>query len=296
MIAEKKTPQKINDGGGVGPNVVVGIMITNRNDYYDALQAQTETWLKGIAKERTFVVGPLDTRGQPERRSGLPRFVPSPCVDQELWCKRLEHVVEAGRLLDQGVDFDWLWSGNEDWYVDVEAFSDVLANVKRGPDEAVVYTGIGCSQWWKYHENSKGDTLPKPDGYVEYESCQILKEKGGVCGGFGIVFSRKAVQIMMRDGSAALYERTLSLPFKWDTLPQGDPVLSCVVYSLFDGEIDFEAQPWKATDAGAGVMSAVKPIKEEKKCPRCRVASFHASGKPAADNLRKIHNIKMGIV
>jgi hypothetical protein len=39
--------------GGIVGRVVVGLMVTDRNDYYEALQAQAYTWLQDIPSERT---------------------------------------------------------------------------------------------------------------------------------------------------------------------------------------------------------------------------------------------------
>lgn len=281
-----------DDSDGLASRIVVGLMVTDRDDYYNALKAQADTWLKSIPPRRKFVVGPIDIR-HPERRGVYPRFVPSPCGDRELWCKRVEHVVEAGRLLEQGVEFDWLWSGNEDWYVDVEALVDSLKHRSRGPYEAVIYSGLGCSQWWEYHKDSKNNTLSKPPHWPAAPSCQTVKERGGICGGNGIIFSRKSVDIMTKDGGDALIERTLKEPFPWMNHPQGDPVLSCVVYS-FNGEIEFEDIMWNFSSDGAALETKIKPKNKMADCPRCRVATVHAvkqESLSAADIIYKAHNL-----
>ena len=276
---------------GVPSRLLVGLMVTDREDYYEALQAQSDTWLQEIPPERAFVVGPIDFKNA-ERRKTLPRFVPSPCVDRELWCKRLEHVIEAARLLEKGVEFDWLWSGNEDWYVDVEALQNVFEHVMLGPDHAVVYSSLGCARYWEFHPNSNGNTFPKPAGWPEAPQCQTLKEKGGICGGPGIVFSRKAVEIMMRDGANALYERTLEQPFAWNSHPQDDTVLSCVIYS-FQGDINLEEMPWISTSDIAQLSRVANSLSIQKDCPRCHVATFHAvkqANMSAAELILKAHD------
>jgi hypothetical protein len=279
MEKEDTTKQDSLDMTKFEDKVVVGLMVSAEERYYDALQAQGETWLKSIPSSRVFVVGPKDESGS---RPDLPRFIPSPCVDRNLWCKRLQQIVEAHRILTSGISFDWLLSGNEDWYVNVPAILDTLKD--KSPLDAIVYSSLGCGQHWEYHKNSKGGILPRPKSWPNRQQCDALSQRGGICGGSGIVLSRRAVEVLMKDGGTALFNRTHALPFDWKSYPQDDDVLSCIIYEL-DGQVQLELFTWQE---GARQGSFIKD------CPTCHVTTVHAvqfNSMTAANILRKAHTL-----
>jgi hypothetical protein len=220
---------------------VAGLMFTDKDHYLDALQAMADTWLTLIPQQRVFAVGPASAAG---KRRNMPRLVPTPCPDRELWCKRLLHIVEAYKMLKSGTPFDWLLSGNEDWYVNLPAMRKAFEG--KSPDDPAVFTSLGCSQAWEYHESSKNNTVPKPGNWPVNQQCKTLSIRGGGCFGSGVVFSRRAIEIMMEGGEESLFNLTKSLDFNWDGHPQDDPVLSCLVYA-FDDKIRFELHPWQSS-------------------------------------------------
>lgn len=257
---------------------IVGIMFANKKKYLDSLQAQSETWLGAFPKDRVFAVGPTDAiNGNPI----FPRGVQTPCPDRDLWCKRLKQIPEAYRLLKAGINFDWMLSGNEDWYVNVPAMKSALEG--KDPNQPVVYSNLGCSQEWQYHKNSKNNTIPKPQGFLEGIGCKSLRERGGLCLGDGAVISRAAVETMMSYGEAGLFNLTQSQPFEWGTHPQDDPVLSCVVYAFEDKGAKLVEKPWKGQPhVGRGGVVTVDP----------KTATVHAvpqDGLDAATIIRKAH-------
>ena len=60
-------------------------------------------------------------------------------------------------------------------------------------DEATVWGGKGCGLLWRYKAAHPDDPMPK--GWVDptSPSCRAVQQKGGLCGGFGIIFSRAAL-------------------------------------------------------------------------------------------------------
>jgi hypothetical protein len=98
------------------------------------------------------------------------------------------------------------------------------------------------------------------------------------------VFSRAAIEVMMQYGEAGLFNLTRSLPFEWETHPQDDPVLSCVVYVFGDKGVRLESKPWKAQRQYT--KDGVMKIDED-------TTSIHAvprEGMDAAEIIRKVHS------
>lgn len=172
-------------------------------------------------------------------------------------------------------------SGNEDWYVNVPAMRKVLED--RDPNSPVVYSSLGCSQQWEYHKDSKGGTIPQPPGWPKGDGCDALRKRGGTCLGDGAVFSRAAIVTMMQDGEEHLFNVTRSLPFEWDSHPQDDPVLSCVVYAFEDKGVKLEEKPWEAQRDYT--QNGIMKVNEQ-------ATSIHAvprEGMDAAEIIRKVH-------
>jgi hypothetical protein len=228
----------------VNPNdvFVVGIMFANKPKYIEALHAESETWMSAVSKERIFAVGPADAIAD---REGFPRAIQSPCSDRELWCKRIQHIPEAFKMLQSGINFDWLLSGNEDWYVHLPSMRKALAD--NNPDDPIVFSALGCSMTWKHTQDSKNGTVQKPSNFIEHQQCEAVSKKGGICAGNGVVFSRGAIEIMMEDGEESLFNITTSQPFDWRSHPQDDPVLSCLIYALEHKGVHIELKPWHGT-------------------------------------------------
>jgi hypothetical protein len=279
--SSSKALSQNESAGGVrnrNENFVVGIMFANQPRYIKSLLAQSETWLATFPKDRVFAVGPdVSINSDPV----FPRVVPTPCPDRELWCKRLKQITEAFRLLKSGITFDWLLSGNEDWYVHIPAMRRSLLG--KDADEPVVYASLGCSQEWQYHKDSKGGTVPEPPGWPRGIGCDTLRKRGGTCLGDGAVFSRAAIEIMMEDGEDGLFNLTRSQPFEWNTHPQDDPVLSCVVYAFGDKGVKLALKPWEAQYFYK--QDGTMRVNEQS-------ATVHAvprEGMDAADIIREVH-------
>jgi hypothetical protein len=276
--ASKESPPTISDNQN--ENLIVSVIFAaNKQKYLDSLQAQAETWMSVFPKERVFAVGPANTiKGKPN----FPRGVQTPCPDRELWCKRIQQIPEAFKLLQSGIHFDWMLSGNEDWYVNVPQMREALAD--KNPNNPVVYSTLGCGKAWEYMPESKGGTVPDPSKKPDKKRCEALREHGGSCLGDGAVFSRAAIEVMMQYGEAGLFNLTRSLPFEWETHPQDDPVLSCVVYVFGDKGVRLESKPWKAQRQYT--KDGVMKIDED-------TTSIHAvprEGMDAAEIIRKVHS------
>jgi hypothetical protein len=258
--------------------IVSVIFAANKQKYIDSLEAQTQTWMSTFPKERVFAVGPANAiRDKPN----FPRIVQTPCPDRELWCKRLQQIPEAYNLLKSGLHFDWMLSGNEDWYVHVPNMRAALAG--KNPNVPVVYTSMGCGKAWEYLPESKGGTVPMPSTRPDRLRCEALRKRGGACLGDGAVISRAAVEAMMQHGEERLFNITKSLPFEWETHPQDDPVLSCVVYAFEDQGVKLEEKPWKAQRDYT--QNGEMKINDQ-------TASIHAvprEGMDAAEIIRKVH-------
>jgi hypothetical protein len=265
---------------------VVGIMFADKQKYVDSLQAEVDTWMSEMDMERIFAVGPERTIAH---KQGFPRAVKSRCVDRSLWCKRVQHIAEAHKMSQSGIHFDWLLSGNEDWYVNLPTMREVLG--AKDPNDPVVYAALGCGYDWEHNPNSKGGTLPMPKGYRvnPKQQCDALSQKGGICGGYGVVFSRAAIEIMMQNGEDGLFNTTQSAPFKWNTHLQGDPVLSCLIHAFADRGVRMEEKPWAAQNAryiinGGELTMRRKPVGTSHGVP--------FDGMTGAEILRKLYDVQ----
>ena len=264
---------------------VVGVMFADQPRYIDSLLAQAETWMKEFPPERVFCVGPFDKlkeRHAKQQHILFPRGIASPCPDRELYCKRMKQIAEAHRLLKSGIDFDWFLSGNEDWYVNVDAMKKALQH--KDPNQPVVYSGLGCAQEWRYHRDSKNGTLPAPSYWPRPTGCGKLRKHGGLCLGVGAVISRAAIQIFMEHGEEQLFALTRAQPFPWEHHPQDDPVLSCVVYALEEERgLRLEREPWRGVSGVSGVERVDATVGTVHAVPSESVS--------AADIIRKAHAI-----
>jgi hypothetical protein len=174
--------------------VVVSAQVTNSPRYVRFLRAQLDTWLGRIPEERRFVVGPQsgDTHGLWTR---------SNCSDRDMSCKRLMSIYNGYLALRDGVDFKWLLTFNEDQYVMVEHVLEHLEDLN--PDEKMILSGIGCGRRWEYVNPGK----PRPDDWGwSPRSCSDVEHHGGICGGFGIFFSRAAVEAFFVNGASAFWQ------------------------------------------------------------------------------------------
>jgi len=236
--------------------MIVATMFSDQPRYIAAMAAQTDTWLEPVPQHRVFAVGPDVTLTQTPNGNAFPRIVPITRPDNELWMKRLQQFAEAHRMLRNGVDFDWFLSGNEDWYVNLEAMKATLDKYGVNPrEEAVVYSGFGCGQHWEFHKDSKNNTLPEPQGWVNEFICEGVERHGGFCAGVGVVASKKAVELMFRNGEEALYKIAWDLPVR----PTDDLVLSCVIYGLQD-KVEQRAQIWSVGSRVEDLDSEVPTI------------------------------------
>ena len=225
---------------------VVGIMFSKAPRYIDSLQAEVDTWMTEIDMNRTFAVGPKDAIAH---KTGFPRVTEERCPDRSLWCKRISHILGAYNLLKSGTHFDWLLSGNEDWYVNLPAMREALS--AKNPNDPVVYASMGCDFAWQHNPSSENGTKPMPKGYRvnPKTQCEGLSKGGGVCGGYGVVFSRGAIEAMMQEGEKRLFDKAKIGPFDWSKHPQDDTVLSCLVYSFAHKGVRMEERPWIAQDS-----------------------------------------------
>jgi len=261
--------------------MVVATMFSDTPKYIASLGAQMDTWLSGVPLHRIFAVGPNVTLDSTPDGNQYPRIIPITQPDRELWMKRLQQFTEAHRLLQSGVEFDWLLSGNEDWYVNMDKMKEILDTEGVNPrEEAVVYSGFGCGQHWQYHKNSKNNTVPAPPQWTKRFVCHEVAEFGGFCAGVGVVATRKAVEIMLEDGVEAFYAKATALPL----LHTDDIILSCVVYA-YGGRVQQRVQIWPHI---TGVASWMKTE------PRRTVTVMHArpdspDGMSPAEMIRTVY-------
>jgi len=262
---QKKNPNEI---------FVAGVMFSAMPKYIDALRAEYDTWMQEIPNERVFAVGPADVTAD---ENGFPRAVQSPCVDRSLWCKRVQQIVEAYKLLKRGINFDWLLSGNEDWYVHLPIMRESMA--KYNPSDPVVYSGIGCNIGLLICENQPA---PRPHDYpVKVLRCEDLEGRPGFCFGGGVVFSRAAVEKFMQFGEEGLFNITKSLPFDWKRHPQDDQVLAGLMYIFEDQGMRMEVHPWSERDGKDTIKRGLGPV-----------GTVHAvafEGTSPGEILRKVH-------
>lgn len=254
-------------------NLLVALMTSNEERYFRSLQSQVETWVTDIPNENVFVVSGDDL--PIEKRNQFPklRWIGSGCKDMQLYCKRIMHIIEAYRMLQTGQSFEWLLSGNEDWYVNINNVQNYLK--QQDPNQAVIYTFTGCGA---------DDVREEIEG--KNHTCEpILHNGGGICAGEGVFIPRRVVEILMADGEEALWERTHQQPFDFQNgRPQDDPVLACVVYS-YRGIISLQLPPWEDYS-----FDAIPEVR----CPGpdCRISVLHAvpnQNMSAADIIRQTH-------
>ncbi|KAL3911788.1 MAG: hypothetical protein SGARI_001474, partial [Bacillariaceae sp.] len=245
-----------------------------------------DTWMSEIDMNRIFAVGPKYAVAQ---RTGFPRVTEERCENRSLWCKRVAHILEAYNMLKSGTHFDWVLSGNEDWYVNLPAMREALS--VKDPNDPVVYATMGCGFDWSHNPSSDNGKKPMPQGYRTDSTtqCEELSKGGGVCGGYGIVFSRGAIEAIMQEGEERLFDTAKIGPFNWKRHLQGDPVLSCLVYSFADKGVRMEERPWMVQDS----RNIIKTRKMEARGRK--IATSHGvafDGIDGAGILRKLYDIQ----
>jgi len=168
------------------PKFVYGFLTADVIRYTKMLEAQMNTWASHVPREDIIIVGgPHDTVGG----SICQETLLADEYDQE--CKEaVLYYNAAHRARNQTLD--WLVALHEDAYVFRKPIEKILANYD--PDEPIVFGHIGCGRFWAYRDESKGNTLPKPNGWEDTESCTSVHEKGGICGGPGYIWSRGALK------------------------------------------------------------------------------------------------------
>ncbi len=58
--SKRVIPKSKEDMDDFSSRIVVGVMVSNKDRYYNVLQAQAETWMQDVPPNQKFVVGSLD--------------------------------------------------------------------------------------------------------------------------------------------------------------------------------------------------------------------------------------------
>lgn len=202
------------------PHVLYAIQTSAKPVYEAKLRAQFDTWAGPLREEARFAVGP----GK-KKLSEL--WEPTGCPQNERLCKAAFILTRAYNLTKATppVDFDWLIFVFEDFYFDVEQFQQGIA--QYDPTKPVVLSSFGCGRSWKYNPQSKNGTVPPPPRWVEPSppSCEHVIRNGGMCGGFGMYFSRTSVERLFEDGAAPFLKRVKKLHPNM----QVDTAISCLL-------------------------------------------------------------------
>jgi hypothetical protein len=175
--------------------------------YEAKLQAEFDTWLGALPAEERIVIGPKCDKGVHCEEALWDESI---CQDNSQWCKAAASLDRAF----QEKDFDWLVQLYEDDYVNTDLLKKKLASVNASVP--AVYSGFGCAREAHFTKQQLADL----------RICPAVLEKGGLCGGNGIIFSRAAVDRLFADGREAFWRRVYSYP----STIQCDIATSCLLY------------------------------------------------------------------
>eukprot|EP00937_MAST-01D_sp_MAST-1D-sp2_P001154 g1154.t1 len=170
--------------------VVYAVTTAAKPIYVKIVDAVRETWAKEIALHGNLIT--VGSKGDT-----------IPCKDGAgaFSCKEAV-TLWRGALRVKASSARWMCVVQEDKYIQPFENAAFLATVDK--DTPNLVTKWGCGQHWKYHANSKGNTLPMPKGWHEnIFYCEAAARQGAMCGGDGYCLNRPAAMKII-DGHASL--------------------------------------------------------------------------------------------
>ena len=79
------------------------------------------------------------------------------------------------------------------------------------PSIPVIFSGFGCGSLPAMRDFFHDPALSSADIEKKLGFCSAILQKGGICGGTGIIFSRAAVQKLFSEGRDAFWRRVYGL-------------------------------------------------------------------------------------